>query len=124
MSRLAPTSKAALEWGLKWGKDLQYLEDLRASGVDVAALDNRPELGSDLEYILSLFRLASHSRPPAFAGLAGIRVTDIEAVYRLCEVTIMPPEEFVDLMLFLDSVVIEWHGEQEKQRKRSKNGDG
>jgi hypothetical protein len=94
---------------------------LAASGVAVTALETRPDLPGDLAEILRLFGVVSHSRPPGFSGIAAVRITDIEAVYRLEDVTIMEPDEFLDTMLFLDSVVIA-HDREEREREERRKG--
>jgi hypothetical protein len=95
------------------------LQDLQASGEQVKALDERKTLPPDLLEVMTLFRIVSHSRPPSFAGLAGIRITDIEAVYRMREVIIMPPDEFIEWMLWLDGVVISWHHAERAAKERN-----
>jgi hypothetical protein len=101
---------------LEWAEDIEFLEDI-AGGDDLTALDNRPVLAPELQFVMELYLALARSRPPSMGGISSITITDIEALYRMHEVgDVMTAEEFIGYVHFLDDVFRGWYRKHQKKR--------
>jgi hypothetical protein len=89
---------------------------LAATGVEVPALQNRPDLDPLLAEEWEAFGMLSRARPVGM-GLSGIPLSEM-AIY--CALFDVPPEErsrFVRIMQAMDRTYLEYHGSEEAKKK-------
>lgn len=99
------TSKAALQWHLKWGANRDFLE-ARAdrTGKIPEALKEEPVMLPHLHGLLDLFFLLLPSRPIGMGGVGSIPTADIAAA---APESGLPFREFLHLCRSLDAVYLE-----------------
>ena len=112
-------SKATLQWELKHGDDLEYLETIvEVTGKCPEPLLTRPDaLPEQLRDLYELYALLASSRPIGYGGASGISTADIIAAARAYG---YEPHYLLRIVRALDAVYLRHLHEQFEQQLTNK----
>jgi hypothetical protein len=90
------------------------------SGESTPAIENKPEVGADVVYLLSTWNQLAGSRPSGFSAVPAIPLSEIVVGFHVFEmVEFCTLAEFIDWMQYLDGIAREyWNELNEEKRKQ------
>jgi len=100
-----------LQWNLKYGHKLKWMQRLRASGEYVKALDTQIVLYQDLTLIYRAFTILNSSRNAGFSA-GPIPLTEILAYMTMFNIDRYKEKQlFLQRIQILDTAYLEYHRE-------------
>lgn len=88
------------------------------------ALERKPELYSDLEYILEAYMLIARCRSESGFGIRKITLADVKAYFDTYSIFNQDEKERIIFLIFaMDDEYISYVQQNKKQRKEIKRGD-
>lgn len=89
---------------MTWGNDVEFLQKRLDAGKPAPALENRPDVYADLEDVWDMFWQLHRCRQGGL-GPCPLSVTDIVAVFDLCE---LPRDERMETFEWIKAMDHEW----------------
>lgn len=88
------------------------------------ALERKPVLYSDLEYVLEAYTVIARSRARTGFGLSKITLSDVKAYFDTFDISDQDEKERIIYLVFaMDDEYIEYIEQGKKQRKEIRRGD-